>query len=219
MTPDPAAISMGPSPSGAPSPPDSGAHEPTQDLEQQFIARGASPYKKWEKIGRILWNYVGQKLFRLTFHNWYGLRNTLLRAFGARIGAHVRFRPTVLVEQPWNLRVGDHSSIGDYSVVYCLGTVTIGRFVSISQRAHLCAGSHDLTHPQLPLVRPPILVHDQVWIAADAFVGPGVTIGEGAVLGARGCAFKDLPAWGIYGGNPARKLRDRPRFKVGQGCP
>ncbi len=186
-------------------------------LEQQFIARGDSPYTRREKIGRILWNYLGQKLFRLTFHNWYGLRNALLRAFGATIGNPVRFRPTVLVEQPWNLTVGDHSSVGDYTTLYCLGTVTIGRFVSISQRAHLCAGTHDLTLPQLPLVRPPIMVHDQVWIAADSFVGPNVVIGEGAVLGARGCAFKDLAAWGIYGGNPARKLRDRPQFEVGKG--
>lgn len=186
-------------------------------LEQQFVARGDSPYTRNEKIGRILWNYLGQKLFRLTFHNWYGIRNSLLRLFGARIGSHVRLRPTVLVEQPWNLRIDDHSSVGDYTTLYCLGPVSIGKFVSISQRAHLCAGTHDINHPQLPLVRPPIVVHDQVWIAADAFVGPGVTVGEGAVLGARGCAFKDLSAWGIYGGNPARKLRDRPPFEADKG--
>ena len=193
-----------------------GAAPPDDDfgfaLEQEFIARGDSPYTRNEKIGRILWNYLGQKLFRLTFHNWYGLRNTLLRVFGATIGSHVRIRPTVLVEQPWNLTINDHSSVGDYATLYCLGPVKIGRFVSISQRAHLCAGTHDLNQPQLPLVRPPIMVHDQVWIAADAFVGPGVEVGEGAVLGARACAFKHLDAWGIYGGNPARKLRDRPRF-------
>lgn len=175
-----------------------------------YEQRSVSPYTTREKVGRVVWNYLGQPLFRCTFHNWYGLRNALLRLFGASVGRPVRIRPSVRVEQPWNLTIGDNSSIGDRSVVYCLGKVTIGSHVSISQQAHICAGTHDYKMPDLPLIRPPIVIEDHAWIAADAFVGPGITVGEGAILGARGCAFKDLEAWTIYGGNPAKAIAGRP---------
>jgi putative colanic acid biosynthesis acetyltransferase WcaF len=182
-------------------------------LEAMALAdRAVSPYTTKEKIGRVLWNYVGQKLFRCTFHNWYGVRNALLRAFGATIGAPVRFRPTVLIEQPWNLSIGDNSSVGDRAIVYCLGKVTIGKHVSVSQGAHLCAGTHDHRKPDMPLLRPPIFIEDYAWVAADAFVGPNVRVREGAVLGARACAMKDLDSWAIYAGNPAVKVKDRAKF-------
>ena len=179
---------------------------------EEYLARSVSPYTTREKVMRVLWMYAGQNLFRMTFHNWYGLRAAILRLFGAKVGHPVRIRPSVIIEQPWNLAIGDNSSIGDRSVVYCLGKVTIGSNVSISQHAHLCAGTHDYTTPDLPLIRPPVTIRDHAWIAADAFVGPNVTVGEGAILGARGCAFKDLEPWSIYGGNPAKRLRDRPRL-------
>lgn len=187
-------------------------HDPDATLDQALLHdRATSPYTTREKIGRVLWNYFGQKLFRCTFHNWYGLRNALLRLFGARVGSPVRIRPTVLVEQPWNLSIGDNSSIGDRAIVYCLGKVTIGAHVSVSQGAHLCAGTHDYRKLDMPLLRPPIVVEDYAWVAADAFVGPGVTVREGAILGARGVAIKDLDAWHIYSGNPAQKVKARKR--------
>lgn len=177
-----------------------------------FAQRATSPYSTGNKIARVFWGYLGQPLFRCTFHNWYGLRNAILRAFGATVGRPVRFRPSARVEQPWNLVIGDNSSVGDRAIIYCLGKVTIGRNVSISQGAHLCAGTHDYKQPDLPLLKPPITVHDHAWIAADAFVGPSVTVGEGALLGARACAMKDLEPWTIYTGNPAVKVKQRPRF-------
>jgi len=179
----------------------------------QCEQRGISPYTLREKIGRVLWNYIGQTIFRCTFHNWYGLRNSILRLFGATVDRPVRIRPSVRIEQPWNLTIGRNSSIGDRSVVYCLGSVTIGNHVSISQQAHICAGTHDYTKPDLPLIRPSIVIRDHAWVATDTFVGPGVTVGEGAILGARGCAFKDLESWTIYGGNPAKPIMPRPRYE------
>lgn len=174
--------------------------------------RAISPYTLREKVARVVWNYLGQVLFRCTFHNWYGMRNVILRLFGAKVGSAVRIRPSVRVEQPWNLTIGNNSSIGDRSVVYCLGKVTIGNHVSVSQQAHICAGTHDYRVPDLPLIRPGIVIENHVWIAADAFVGPGITVHEGAILGARGCAFKDLDPWTIYGGNPAKAITERPKF-------
>jgi len=105
--------------------------------------------------------------------------------------------------------MGRNSCLGDGVIAYCLGTITIGERVSISQHAHLCAGSHDYTKPDLPLLRPPIVIQDDAWIAADAFVGPNVVVGEGAILGARGVAMKSLEAWTIYAGNPAKPVKSR----------
>ena len=107
----------------------------------------------------------------------------------------------------------DFASLGDRSIVYNLGPITIGRRTTISQGAHLCAGTHDYTTRTMPLIRPTITIGDDVWIAADAFVGPGITVGDGVILGARGAAFKDLAPWTIFGGNPAKPIAERPPFK------
>ncbi len=185
---------------------------PQEQPAPDALSRAASPYTTREKVLRLLWNSLGQRIMFMTFHNWYGLRARWLRLFGAKIGKHSRIRPSVRVEQPWNLTMGDNCSIGDRALIYCLGKVTIGSNCSISQQAHICAGTHDFSRPDLPLLRPPIVIEDDVWIAADAFVGPNIAIGRGALLGARACAFKDLEPWTIYGGNPAKAIRPRPRF-------
>ena len=102
-------------------------------------------------------------------------------------------------------------SVKALSCVYCLGKITIGERVSISQYAHLCAGTHDFNDKDMPLLRPPITIEDDVWLAADSFVGPNVTVGEGAILGARAVAMRDLDPWTIYSGNPAiiNRTRDK----------
>lgn len=168
-----------------------------------------SPWTTKEKIGRALWYVVQGSVFRWSPHNWYAWRRTLLRLFGARIAATCRIRPTARIEIPWLLHAGEYSSIGDFARIYNLGDITIGDRVTISQGAHLCAGDHDHSQPDMPLLRPSIVIHDDAWIAADAFVGPGVRVGRGAILGARGCAFKDLEPWTVYGGNPAKVIGDR----------
>jgi putative colanic acid biosynthesis acetyltransferase WcaF len=162
-----------------------------------------------QKAIRAAWMLVGRPLFRLSFHNWYGVRVVLLRAFGARVGKRVHIRPTCRVEIPWNLDIGDDALIGDYSILYGLGRITIGRRTIISQYAHICAGTHDHTDPRLPLLRDPIVIGDDVWIGADAFVGPNITIGDLAVLGARSSAYKSLEPGSVYVGNPARPVKKR----------
>ncbi len=187
--------------------------EKTAQLSQtdaNGVARHDSPWTTRQKLGRLAWSIVQASLFRFSPHNAYGWRNLLLRAFGARIGAHVKIRPTVRIEVPWHLDIGDHSAIGDFAILYSLGTITIGRYVTISQYAHLCAGTHEIATRQMRLLRPPIRLGDDVWIATDAFVGPGVSIGDRTVLGARASAFSDLPGDVIAVGNPAKVLKPRP---------
>lgn len=172
-------------------------------------ARHRSPWTFGERLGRVLWTIVESTLFRWSPRPCYRWRNFLLRRFGAKVHPKARIRPTVTVEIPWHLTIGPNTSVGDCAVLYCLGPITLGARVSISQYAHLCAGTHDHTHPDLPLLRPPIVIEDDVWIAADAFVGPGVRIGAGTVVGARSAVFNDLPAWKICVGTPAKPIGDR----------
>jgi putative colanic acid biosynthesis acetyltransferase WcaF len=178
---------------------------------RDVAARHVSAFPRRERIARLIWAIAQATLFRLSFTTWFGYRNRVLRLFRARVHPSCRIRRLARFECPWNFTAGANTSIGDHAMIYCLGPVTLGERVTVSQNAHLCAGTHDYNDVSMPLLRPPITIGDDVWIAADAFVGPNVTVGEGAILGARGCACSDLEPWSIYTGNPAKKLKDRAR--------
>lgn len=171
--------------------------------------RRARKWSRKELFGRLLWEGLQAPLFAWTPRQFWGFRNSVLRLFGARIGRHVQIHPTVRIAIPWNLDVQDHSSIGDRAIIYNLGPIRLGASVSVSQNAHLCAGSHDFTKPDLPLIKPPIAIEDGAWVCADAFVGPGVTVGSMAIIGARAVVTKDVEPSAIMVGNPARKLKKR----------
>ena len=172
------------------------------------LNRKHQKYSKVELLKRLLWAIV-KPFFRFSPRIFFGWRRFLLRMFGARLGRHVNIYNSARIYFPWNLEVGDWSAIGEHAFIYNLGSVRIGSQVTISQRAHLCAGTHDYTDPTLPLLKPTIVIGDQAWICADAFVGPGVTVGEGALVGARAVAVKDVDPWQIVAGNPARPIKKR----------
>lgn len=170
--------------------------------------RGASKYTAREMVLRVMWG-AGQWLIRLSPRPLFAWRRAVLRAFGATVGPHVHIYPSTRIYMPWNLRVGAWAAIGEDVLVYNLGPVSIGERATISHRAHLCAGTHDDRRPDLPLLKPPIDIGPQAWICADAFVGPGVTVGEGAVVGGAAVAVRDVPPWTVVAGNPAREVRKR----------
>ncbi|MBT4529966.1 MAG: hypothetical protein HOC27_02070 [Phycisphaerae bacterium] len=172
--------------------------------------RHISPYTTQEKVWRLLWAIMQNTLFRFSFHTCNKWRIFLLRSYGAKVNYECMIRRTVKIECPWNLTMGENSCLGDGSIVYCLGKVTIGDRVSISQNVHICAGTHDYSKNDMPLLRPPITICDDVWLAADSFVGPNVTVGDSAILGARGVAMRDLDPHTIYSGNPAVIIKKRP---------
>jgi putative colanic acid biosynthesis acetyltransferase WcaF len=164
--------------------------------------RRTSKYSKKEQLLRVLWG-GGRLVFRLIPRPLYAVRRGILRAFGAKVGASANISPTARIYFPWMLELGDFAAIGDEAFIYNLGPVKIGARATISQRAHLCAGTHDHADPAMPLIRSPIAIGADAWICADAFIGPGVSVGEGAVVGARAAVFKDVEPWTIVGGNPA----------------
>ena len=170
--------------------------------------RSAAKYSRQELLLRLLWGCAAP-LFRFSPRTCFGWRSFLLRLFGARVGRETHIYNSATVYLPWNFEIGSQSSVGEHALVYSLGKITIGDQATVSQRAHLCAGTHDFSDPALPLLKPPIVVRDRAWICADAFVGPGVTVGEGAIVGARGVAVRDVGPWDIVAGNPARFVRKR----------
>jgi putative colanic acid biosynthesis acetyltransferase WcaF len=152
----------------------------------------------------LVWWLVQSILFPLTPHFLNGARAALLRRFGATIGKGVVIRPTARVTYPWKLQVGDYSWIGDDVVIYSLDRVRLGDHCVVSQHCYLCTGSHDRHDPAFGLETAPIAIGHGTWLAADCFVGPGVTIGANTIVGARSSVFKDLPGRMVCFGNPCQ---------------
>ncbi len=171
--------------------------------------RRSVKYSRHELFKRVLWGVLALPLFRFSPRVFFGWRRALLRAFGARIGREVHIYNTAHIYMPWNIEVGDWSSIGEHAFIYNLGKVTIGTRATISYRAHLCSGTHDYGSPSLPLLKPRIIIGDQAWICTDAFIGPGVRIGNGAIVGARSVVIKDVSPMAVVAGNPAKFIKAR----------
>ena len=161
------------------------------------------------KVARALWQVIWLVFYRPTprlFHRW---RCFLLCLFGAKIGKSVHPYPSARIWAPWNLEMGDHSCLSEQVDCYCVDKITIGAYSTVSQYSFLCTSSHDYTKASMPLVTAPITIGERVWITADVFVGPGVTIGDGVVITARSSVFNDIPAWTVARGNPAMPVRSR----------
>lgn len=171
-----------------------------------------SQYKeiKPHKWKRVVWYLINITLFRcLPGMPLRYLRNALLKLFGASVSWRTPIYSSVRIYMPWNLVIGRYSCIGPHVTIYNKNIVRIGDSVVVSQGANLCTASHDISDSQMALITKPIIIENRAWVASDAFVGMGVTIGEGAVVGARAAVFKDVEAWTVVGGNPARFLKKR----------
>lgn len=156
-----------------------------------------------------LWWIVQSTLFAWSPQFLYGWRVFLLHIFGAKVGKGVLVRPSVQITYPWKVTLGDYSRLGDRTVLYSLGEITIGSNSVISQGSYLCAGGHDYSSITFDIYEKPIIIEDQVWLAADVFVAPGIRVGYGSVVGARSTVLKDLPSGMICYGNPAKPIRPR----------
>ncbi|WP_081813097.1 hypothetical protein [Hyphomonas sp. CY54-11-8] len=174
--------------------------------------RKARKWSRKELLGRALWETIGSPLFAISPRPLWAYRRMLLRIFGAQVGADVHVFPSVRIAIPWNIQIDDQAAVGDGAILYSLGLIHIGTRATISQYAHLCAGSHDYSCTSFDLLKPPISIGEEAWICADAFIGPGVSIGARSIVGARAVVTKGIGDNLIVAGNPAEKIRVRPKI-------
>jgi putative colanic acid biosynthesis acetyltransferase WcaF len=172
----------------------------------------APSFSASNRLARVVWGIVYLLLFRyspIPLHSW---RSFLLRLFGAKVGKGVRVYPKVKIWAPWNLQFSDQAGVANGAILYSQGKICIGKRSTISQGAHLCAGTHDYNKPWFPLVFKPITVGDHAWVASEAFVHPGVIIGNGCVIGARSVVTKNMPEWMVCAGHPCIPIKTRENF-------
>jgi len=163
------------------------------------------------RVGRLVWGIYAALFFKtmptkyLNFIRIFGLR-----LFGAKLGRRgVSVHRTARIWAPWNLVMEDFTLIDQDCRIYNPGLVTLKRETVLSENVFLCTASHDIYSRGHELVVRPIAVNGRCWIAADALVLPGVTVGEGAVVAAGAVVSKDVGPWTVVAGNPAVPVKKR----------
>ena len=172
---------------------------------------GAS-FSMKNRLARVMWSVVYLILFKYSprpLHSW---RSFLLKVFGAKVGSGVHVYPGVKIWAPWNLILHDECGIASGVELYSQGLITVGKRAVISQGSYICTGTHDYTDKGFPLYTIPIVIGDNAWVAAGVFVHPGVTIGNGCVIGARSVVTKNMPEWTVCAGFPCKVLKERVIF-------
>ena len=188
------------------------------DARESKPIEGGPSFSLGHRLFRAAWNVAWLLLAAWTpapLHRW---RIGLLNLFGARVHATAHVYGSARVWYPPHLEMDVGSCLAPGVRCYCMAPISLGRHATVSQGAHLCAGMHDIEDPEFQLVVKPITVGANAWVAAEAFVGPGVCVGEAAVLGARGVLFKSAEPHGVYVGNPAVFVKHRSLLKPKEAC-
>jgi putative colanic acid biosynthesis acetyltransferase WcaF len=161
------------------------------------------------KACEAIW-YLTKMLIFLSPVPWpSGMKCRLLRFFGAQVGTGVVFKPRVNIHFPWKLELGDHCWIGEEVFILNFEPIEIAAHACVSQRAFICGGNHDFRDPAFSFKNAPITIEEGAWVGAQSFVGPGVTVGNHAVVTAGSIVTKDLPAGMICSGNPCVPIKKR----------
>lgn len=176
---------------------------------QVDLNKSSSSWPLSFKLKRALWQFLLNPLFYILPGPANKVRIGLLKLMGAKIGHTCLIEPRVRVLMPWNLELGDCVVLGRDVEIYNYALVKINDMSVISQRCYLCTGTHDYTHPYMPLIWKPITVGSECWVAAEVFLAPGVEIGNGAVIGARSVVTKNMPEWMVCAGNPCKPIKAR----------
>ena len=166
-------------------------------------------YKPGGKLKILLWYFINILFFQNSLNPSSGIKVTLLKLFGAKIGKGVVIKPGVNIKYPWQLQIGNHCWIGEKVWIDNLGKVQIGNNVCISQGAMLLCGNHNYKKPTFDLIVKDIILEDGVWIGAQSVVCPGVICKDHSILSVNSVANKDMESYKVYQGNPAVKVRQR----------
>ena len=167
---------------------------------------GVYSEEKPHYIRMVCWRILNATIFIVLPKRF---RLMLLRLFGAKIGCGAIVYRSVRIYAPWNLSIGSGGVIGPCVEIYNKAFVRVGQRAVISQRAFCCTASHDVSSPVMSLVAKPIAIGDYAWIASRALILPGVTIGEGSVVGAGAVVSNNVEPWTVVGGNPAKFIKKR----------
>ncbi len=191
----------------------SGPRQPHYSAAETISSR-RDPYRRpaftlANRVRRLSWNVVRNLLYRPSPRPLHAWRSTILRLFGARVGPGCHFYPAAKIWAPWNLRAADHVTVADGAEIYNPAPIVLGSRVIISQGAFLCGATHDYDHADFPLLAFSMEIGAYAWICARASVSPGVSVGEGAVLGLGSIATRTLEPWAVYAGVPARRVKSR----------
>lgn len=170
---------------------------------------GGPSFSLRNRLFRAAWGVTWALLGSWTPAPFHGWRRALARCFGARIDPTAKIYPGVKIWHPGNLEMAAFATLGPCVNCYDMALIRLEPYALVSQGAHLCAGSHNIDDPSFQLFAKPITIGRNAWVAAEAFVGPGVTVGDGAVLGARSVAMKNLEVGWVHVGNPCRPIRQR----------
>lgn len=157
----------------------------------------------------VLWWLVKLAFIQSTFPWPIWFKKYLLQAFGCKIGKGFYIRPGVNIHFPWKLTIGNNVWLGENTVILNLAEVSISDNVALAHEVYLAAAGHDIRDPRFSYQNRPIRIKSGAWVATRAYIGPGVTIGEGAVVAACACVTKDVPPWQVVAGVPARRIAVR----------
>lgn len=180
-----------------------------RDASVAGTRQGGASFSLQLRLRRLVFMAAWLLLARWTPPQLRRWRAFVLRFFGARIARGVNVYASAKIWYPPFLKMEEGAALGPRVRCYNQAPIHIGAHTIISQDATLCAGSHDYNDPHFQLITRPITIGANVWIAAEAFVGPGVRVGDGAVLGARAVAMFDLEPGCVYTGNPAQIFKNR----------
>ena len=184
-------------------------------LQCPYPAVGMSAHGSGGRLGyllkRFLWSCVQVPFWPKMPRVLSPLRIALLRLFGARIGRGCVVG-SVRIWIPWHLELDDFATVANGVELYNLAPIRIGTYSVVSQGSYLCTASHDYTKPDFPLYSKAIRVDACAWVAARAFLAPGITVGEGAVVGACSVVTKDVEPWTVCAGNPCHVIKTRRRI-------
>lgn len=161
------------------------------------------------KIKLLIWRCVDTLFFKTSLNPLSCWRVLLLRLFGAKIGKGCYISPKARIYMPWNLTMGNISSVDDYVFIKNSDKVTIGDYVSISNFVHIFTGGHNVRQRNFASEREPVTIANGAFIGADSYIGKGVTIGQMAVIGARSVVLKDVPENVIAFGSPCQVKGER----------
>lgn len=157
-----------------------------------------SPWTRHQKLVRLAWGTIARPVWWLV----PGLRPALIRAFGGRVGTGCRIARDVEITIPWNVSLGDRVRIGERAILYSLGPITIGDDTVLDYAAHVCAGTHDFTDTRFTLLKVPITIGARCFVGIDAYLAPGITLGDGCVVLPRASVYKSFGEGTTIGGNP-----------------